>query len=124
MCHTSHKAILDRQAVMCFNGVMTNEPEIALVEITTEMWFCSIWAYQDMAAWPLPMTQASEALELMGITLVEEADAENGCWLVSVHPELNEKLNLGLQVDITHRLSDGTKVEIQIHSDINPSDGS
>lgn len=111
---------------MCFNGVMTNEPTATRTYTDTgaELWFCSIWVYHDLASEPLPMTQASEALELMGITLVENADAENGCWLVTVGPELNEKLNHGLQVEIIHRLSDGSRVNIEIHSDVDPIDPS
>lgn len=111
---------------MCFNGVMTNEQTFHPdpTDAQADLWFCSVWAYQDLAAWPLLTQAASEALALHGITLVEDADQENGCWLVSVEPELDEKLNLGLQVEITHRLTDGTRVEIQIHSDTEPSDPS
>lgn len=118
--------ILDSEALVCFNGVMTNEPvhsSLADIASEPELWFASIWRYEDLAAEPTNEVTTRDTLAVVGWTLVEDSDPENGCWLISVTPECNTLLNGGNSVEVTLRFDWG-HIEIVIHSESDPSNGS
>lgn len=118
--------ILDSEAPVCFNGAMTNEPihsSLADIASEPELWFASIWRYEDLAAEPTNKATTKDTLAVFGWQLVEDSDPENGCWLISVTPECNTLLNGGNSVEVALRFDWG-HIDIVIHSESDPSNGS